>query len=227
MDGGNAYNSTFDWDAHIDAIMDSLVSSEGWWVDLPPNNGSGNPTDVWDMLISLFSEANGNSVNFEIVAQKTGGLRFDNLTTKEYFSFSNQQLLASASNPRTLSFTMNPGLYLTTLILNDGTTLSFHFATKSKISNTLEMKDFVSINLFPNPIQGDQYYLNVTSEISTTIQYEVINLQGNRLHSDRLQVRANSQTNPLIVFPVPIPSGMLIHRFVFSDGSSKTILSTK
>lgn len=227
MDGGSNYNNDNDWEAQIDEIWSILTSSDGFIQDTPPNNLSGNPSDLWDVLISLFSQPESNENDFNAVVQNVGALRFDNLSTNEAIQFSNAQLAAAAANFRSLSFTLNPGVHVATLACNDGSIRSFYFATKSKVNNTVEMKDFIGVNIFPNPIPGDEYMINLSSQISTTINYEVLNLQGNTLYRDRFIVKENSDVTPKIFFPSNIPSGVLVHRFVLPDGSWKSVLTTK
>lgn len=227
MDGGSNYNNDNDWDAKLDEIWSILTSSDGFISDNPPSNVSGNPSDLWDVLISLFSQPESNVNDFNAVIDNVGGIRFDNLSTKEATQFSNAQLAAAASNFRSLTFTLNPGVHVATIACNDGSIRSFYFATKSKVNNTVEMKDFIGVNIFPNPIVGNDYMINLTSQISTSIIYEVLDLQGNALYRDRFLVKENSDVTPKIIFPSNIPSGVLVHRFVFPDGSWKSVLTTK
>ena len=228
-DGDNNYNNEGDWDLYLDNIWSIVTAMDGFvWTNLPnPPGISDTPADLWDVLISVFSKLENTENNFEAVIQNVGGIRIDNLSTKEATQFSNAQLTAASANFRSLTFTLNPGVHVATIACNDGSIRSFYFATKTKVNNTVEMKDFIGVNIFPNPIPGNEYMINLTSQISTTILYEVLDLQGNQLYRDRFIVKENSDVTPKILFPSNMPTGVLVHRFVLPDGSWKSVLTTK
>jgi hypothetical protein len=104
---------------------------------------------------------------------------------------------------------------------------SIYFATNEKIQNSIEMKDLVSITAFPNPIIGDNYSLLINSSVDVTVNYEVLNLQGISLHKERLIIKGNNVATPKITLPQGVPSGTIIHRFSYPDGSWESLLTTK
>jgi len=226
MDGGTDSNNNNDWEQAYNREWLTLIKSDGYFEEIQ-NDISGHPSDLWDVLISLFSQAESSNNDFDVVIQNVGSIRFDNLSNTEATQFSNAQLAAAASNFRSLTFTLNPGVHLATIACNDGSIRTLYFATKSKVSNSVEMKDFIGVNIFPNPIPGNEYMINLTSQISTTILYEVLDLQGNTLYKDRFIVKEDSDVTPKILFPSNMPTGVLVHRFVLPDGSWKSVLTTK
>ncbi len=225
----------------VDYNVDWEYTPSGWWVDwtaelwedfvtrtgwFDPSNTHNNH-DVWDIMLAGLGHAHAQNVIPSNTLDQLHAVRFDNLTTKEYHYFSASDLAAGALNRNNLSFTLNPGLHKSTIILSNGEIQNLYFATTERLSSGLDMKDFVSVLAFPNPVVGNSYSLKVTSSVDATIDYEVLSLQGITLHKDRFQVRANTSTTPLIEPVQGVPTGIIVHKFTYPDGSWESFMTTK
>lgn len=210
------------WVEWTEELWNDFVGRTGWFE--PSNN---NNQDVWDMMIAALNQAHvANEIPSNTLDQ-FHAVRFDNLTTKEYYYFSAGDFAAAALNRNNLSFTLNPGLYKTTMILSNGEMQHLYFATTERLNNGLDMKDYISILAFPNPVVGNSYSLKIDAQINAIFDYEVLNLQGVSLHKDRFQIRANTSSTPVITPIQGVPSGIIVHKFTYPDGSWESFMTTK
>jgi hypothetical protein len=210
------------WGDFVDSVWDNFIGNNGLYD--PTDN---NHTDIWDMLLVALDKAEEDGVIPTNTISEFAAVRFDNLSTKEFHYFDSQDFMEAGSNRNTLAFTLSPGIYQARIILSTGEMRSIYFATNEKIQNSIEMKDLVSITAFPNPIIGDNYSLLINSSVDVTVNYEVLNLQGISLHKERLIIKGNNVATPKITLPQGVPSGTIIHRFSYPDGSWESLLTTK
>ena len=221
-----------DWSWSPDPNDWWVVFEKEVWDDFIQGNGlydptDNNHTDIWDMLLVAVDKAEEDGVIPTNTISEFAAVRFDNLSTKEFHYFDWQDFMEAGSNRNALAFTLSPGIYQVRIVLSTGEMRSIYFATNEKIQNSIEMKDLVSITAFPNPIIGDNYSLLINSSVDVTVNYEVLNLQGISLHKERLIIKGNNLATPKITLPQGVPSGTIIHRFSYSDGSWESLLTTK
>lgn len=212
----------FDWEEWENELWNDFIKNDG---TINFDNDE-NINDLWDLLISMFNTSNGENSSINDL-QNFAGLRLDNMSLDTHYSFSNSDFIQASSDPSLLAFNSPAGFYKAQLFFVSGQIKTFFFALNENLSNSLEMKDMIEVSAYPNPIISNQYTININSEISTSIRYEVLNMQGHLLYEDNFIIKANAQAMPTIRFSNGIPSGMHIHRFILPDNSWKSILTTK
>lgn len=125
------------------------------------------------------------------------------------------------------NFTIDKGTHWVSGSYSDGRKINFFMHTNKKTLNTLNEAIFVNFAIAPVPIQGDHYTLIGNSSISTSAIYEVYNNAGEVIYKAELKLSPNETLKVPIQITPTIPTGNVIHRFVFEDGSIKTINTIK
>ena len=159
-----------------------------------------------------------NSV--QIVAEKENG-------QEEVLTIDKTDLTGSGGIPHLPSFTLAPDLYQVFIVFNSGGAAYRYLDVKSRITSNAPLSTYLTASVFPVPIQGDQYSLQLQSAADLQFRYELLNEQGVVIHQTKYTVTQGHDESHLIHPNTPLPSGILIHRFTFADGSVKSITTIK
>lgn len=125
------------------------------------------------------------------------------------------------------SFEMGKGTYWICVRFTNGRFAHFFKTVNERLFNAVEDALLVDFTIFPVPITNDCFSVNVESHTNTSLRYEVFNHAGAPIYSMALKVSPNDDFYFPVDIPEGIPSGNVFHRFVFEDGSIKTINSIK
>lgn len=122
------------------------------------------------------------------------------------------------------------GLYTLSYLTKTGKYKSFIVEAKTNCVLTSQIKDFVSVNIFPVPFTGNTFSINIETPSDETFTYELWDNNGNKIHTQIISLTSTSGTpfTIKVATRTEIPAGVtLINRFIFSDGSVKTLNTIK
>lgn len=125
------------------------------------------------------------------------------------------------------SFTLDKGVYWIFAKFQNGKTTQFYKVVNHRNENILTDSMLVDLTVFPVPIIGDSYKINIVSQTNTSIFYEVYNNLGNPIYKTQLKVSSNDNFNLPVDISGGIPNGNIFHKFIFEDGSITTINTIK
>jgi hypothetical protein len=137
-----------------------------------------------------------------------------------------QNMFDAQGNAIAPRFTYEPGLYFFDFTLQNSAHVFYVTEITEQISSSLEMADYIQTSIRPVPIIGRYFIIDINSPIDTNILFELYDSNGNFLHAENLNVR--SGTSSFNIYPRnPMPTGLLINVFKFSDNSISTINTRK
>ena len=139
--------------------------------------------------------------------------------------FDFNKMIDSVGNYYPNAIYLTPGLYM--LTIKDGNiikNLKFIEATDS-LNLTIPITALVDINLFANPIVNGNYKISFNSAINTKLNYEVFDLNLNRISVETVYLNSLSEGTMNFTLPAAHQNKDLIHTFTFSDGSAYQIHS--
>ncbi len=127
------------------------------------------------------------------------------------------------------TFTMPKGLFYIDVINKRGQHAYFIKETTEAIINNLQQKDFLTATAFPVPIIDNTFSLHLHATANVKFTYTLTNLDGNVIYTENFKLAKGYDRNHQIQMPEGqiIPSGILVNRFEFSDGSVMTFQSVK
>lgn len=186
--------------------------------------------DIYD-LIDRVGEAK-NSVNDDKFTWPNDVVRID-LTKLSNGGENICRLYADSitdvnGNILTPSFSMTKGLYSISFVHPDASHNYSIIEVNNKVTNNLDVADFFEITIYPVPLFNDYFFINLQSELSEEIEYTLFDDNGRFLHSEQIIFTPQASRNLGYTFKImtertPLPLGVLINKFVFSDGSSQSI----
>ncbi|MBI1835882.1 MAG: hypothetical protein HYR91_01315 [Flavobacteriia bacterium] len=125
--------------------------------------------------------------------------------------------------------TVPANLYKLKVAFSDGTYKELVIEAKQTYTYTASIKDLVAPLIYPVPIIGDKFTVQLESSIATSFLYELWDGNGHKILTRKMEVGVTNGTpyDINVNSDSPIPSGTLIHKFIFSDGSIRTINTLK
>ncbi|MEA1874986.1 MAG: hypothetical protein U9N51_11265 [Bacteroidota bacterium] len=128
----------------------------------------------------------------------------------------------------TPSFSMTKGLYSISFVHPDASHNYSIIEVNNKVTNNLDVADFFEITIYPVPLFNDYFFINLQSELSDEIEYTLFDDNGRFLHNEQIIFTPQASRNLGYTFKIkpdrtPLLLGVLINKFVFSDGSSQSI----
>ena len=122
--------------------------------------------------------------------------------------------------------TLTPGLYSFGFMFKES---GYWAATKeiqTKVDFGLSQADMIEINTFPTPMTGDKYTIEMKAFATLKFNYELRSFTGDLLVSKNFVIHKDHEKSAKMN-EKNIPEGFLVHRFIFEDGSVKTIQTLK
>ena len=175
------------------------------------NSGSNsNGTNGWNWPMSA------NAITFQLHALGSEPIKYT------YDTFFNEQG-AYIGDP----IVLGKGLYTMTIQFSDNSFKVYYFESKEKTTSNLTKADFLDVNIFAVPVVGNSFNMTLTATAKSDFIYELYDDNGNRLYSQNYRMEKNRTFTDLISVPSGIPSGILINKFKFTDGSEISIQTIK
>jgi hypothetical protein len=126
-----------------------------------------------------------------------------------------------------VNFTLDPSLYLCTIVLSSGITVHRILEIQESLNNQILQKDFLSANIYPNPIEGNSFNIDLLPLATLRVKYELYDNFGKIHYQSDIFLKNDKAATLKIDVDHDIPSGILINRFTFEDGSYFTIQTIK
>lgn len=123
-------------------------------------------------------------------------------------------------------FTLDAGVYSIASYFSDGSKSILYLDNDERVVNNSQLCSFLDAIVFPVPIMGNSFNLQLHATAQLKFQYELVELNGNMVYSEKYEVENGHNKNHTISLNT-IPSGILLHRFKFQDGSVKVIETSK
>ncbi|MFN6378982.1 MAG: hypothetical protein ACK4WD_06890 [Flavobacteriales bacterium] len=121
---------------------------------------------------------------------------------------------------------IDKGTYCANVQFKNGKVLRFFFSSNQRTVNQVIDAMLVDVTVAPVPIVGDQFTVQVNSSTNTSALYEVLDNMGRGIYKSELKISEEDFRFPVHVVQ-GIPSGNVIHKFTFADGSIKAINTIK
>jgi hypothetical protein len=125
------------------------------------------------------------------------------------------------------TFSLNPGLHYIQMISNSGKILNYYKEIKNTQTTSQTMASFCDITIYEVPIIGNDYKLNFSTSANVEFKYKVYTSQSQLLYSEEYDLETGFNSSLPVEIEMGIPSGLIIHQFLFSDGSVKTVTTIK
>lgn len=175
------------------------------------SGGNGNPNLPWgDVLEFSMSHANQNGLT-EVFHRKSG----------DFYDESGDFL--------PFSFTLSPGLHYMYAVLDQETDVipDLFFEVTEPVTIGITYAHMFNFTAFPVPHVEDKFSINMQAAVNLSASYELFDFQGNKIHKAHYNLKQGHNEDHRIVPDEPIPSGLLVHRFTFEDGSTKTLTTMR
>jgi hypothetical protein len=123
-------------------------------------------------------------------------------------------------------FTIDKGTYCANIQFKSGKIARLFFSSNQRTVNQVTDAMLVDFVVAPVPIVGNQYTVHVNSSTNTFAIYEVLDNMGRGIYKSELKISQDDFKFPVEIVQ-GIPSGNVIHKFTFADGSVKTLNTIK
>lgn len=201
---------------NFDSYMDYLSAMSDCWDSDQGGSGSNSGGG------GRFDEA---IAHLEFLSLEYLGPTGDSLVE----SFVHSELVDSLGNYiQTRNQIIEPGLYRMNWKYPTTTINYIIFETKKPLNSTVPLSYFVDATIFPVPLKDEYTFnINLSTSARSDFIYELLDFHGNTIYRKNFSLEKDHDENHLIVSDVQIPKGILLNRFIFNDGSSFTITTTR
>lgn len=151
------------------------------------------------------------------VGIQVGDLSLDNTGT----SYNVNEVLSGA-----VSVNLSPGLYNTGVSFSDGFYLPLMVEVPSSTSTTTSANN-LDVTVYPVPIVNNSFNLLLTAHADLQFSYQLTDAYGYTLHTENISLNKNTTLDKSINPEAALTHGLLVHRFIFQDGSVKNIMTFK
>lgn len=121
------------------------------------------------------------------------------------------------------------GLYEVILVGENSNTLTQLVELKKDVYNGFRMADFLNVILYPNPLIDNSYSIQLqTMDNEVSFIYKMFDANSNLRETESIAMDAGKNlTRSYSSFVSAYPNGLMVHQFIFSDGSVKTVTGLK
>lgn len=209
----------------VDDIVDSYEEAFGWnevFFDDLMAECPGNSIQEMGALRGFYNFLPDSGVISSVVLQKfeeQGVALIETFTWSDFFD-ENYEFVGFELN-------LDKGLYSAMLTTQKGGQVFRLIEVHEAIDLLASYAEFTDVNIYPVPIQNDWFSIDLMSSISSTIEYEIYDVSGFLLHSQRIVLGKNGLVTLRIAPSNPLPNGLHSHVFRFPDGSQKSITTSK
>ena len=92
---------------------------------------------------------------------------------------------------------------------------------------SMAMADLLGVNIYPVPIVGNAFTIDMTASDALNFTYEFRNGNGTLLYTQKFKLKKNQQWTHEVKPSQGVPNGNHINRFVFADGSVLSLQTIK
>lgn len=189
--------------SNIQAYLDCIAGLSG------DNDGS---SQSWDGVVGLHLVKYGSNGFPELCLTKSYSDLFD--SDGVFIPF---------------SVNLDPGLYKLMIDHADFGMFSpeavFEIKTPQQFGVTLSQ--LFGHTIFPVPHVDDQYHITMQASSILNVGYTVYDFGGNVVHRSQYRLEQGHNENHFVDPDLPLPEGLILHRFDFEDGSFVTTTTLK
>lgn len=127
----------------------------------------------------------------------------------------------------TPNFTLKASLYSIGISFKNGQYLPIVKEIKKPLVNTFALANLLDVVIFPVPITNEQFEINFKAQAKLKFDYVLTDFNGNELYRKNFVIQEGQDRNHTIKPKENMPLGFLVNRFIFEDGSVKTVQSIK
>lgn len=174
----------------------------------PPGDGGGTYNEGLPWAnINQFTLSKLDINSFQLIMQKSQSDLFD-----------------ANGNFVPFSIELPAGLYQITAAISQSSNVipTSFFELKEPIEWDLSLSTMFDHTIFPVPHVDDQFNINMQAFVNLKVGYELYDFRGNLIYSNTYNLEQGHNENHTIIPDKPIPTGILINRFIFEDGSELT-----
>ena len=121
-----------------------------------------------------------------------------------------------------LNITLQPSLYSFGFMFKAEGYYSKIIEIKEKTNFTVSQADMLDVVIFPSPLYDNDFGIRTAAFATLKFRYELWDFTGELLYSDEFIEKKDHVTKRTIKVK-NIPEGIMLHRFIFEDGSVKTM----
>lgn len=121
---------------------------------------------------------------------------------------------------------LDPGLYETTVYLENGHVYRHFEAFEAPIILTADFASFCDINIYPVPVSGGRFSIDFDLEYAAEIEVTIVNNMGTNYHHKLLDFELAGLNKHVVEMQAPWPAGLYHAHFEYADGSSESISFT-
>ncbi len=202
------------------------------WKDVYNENWADPDFDFFDVIESVSDCINGDDNDWPWASI------IDNISIVQLSSnkelretISSTDLIDENNNITAPQFNLEKGIYSISYEFEDNSFAYSILDIKDRTHCSMEIKDFFDISIYPVPINNESFNINISSEITEEIEYNLYDKDGNLLYSQTISFNPKSHDRDNYTFNVSplihLPEGVLVNQFIFSDNSVKTIETIK
>lgn len=125
------------------------------------------------------------------------------------------------------NFTLNPGLYSIGISFKKGQYIPLVKELKNQLINNYELANLLDVVIFPVPISGQEFEINFQTHAKLKFDYVLTDFNGIELFQKNFVIQEGQNRNYTIKPKDVMSSGFLINRFIFEDGSIKSVQTIK
>lgn len=205
--------------AVISATLNCLCTQQGLasgFCDNMPTGIGEDPIYPWLELIDRLIIADLNDPNKPPLT----------VITADLFESNNGNGQGGNGKFKGLNFTLEPGLYSIGMAFNTGEYERRIIEIDKEVINATVYANLADVSAFPSPIITNKYDVKIDAQATLTIAYELRDFTGELILTRTFNVH-KAQEKTFKITDNNIPNGILFHRFVFEDGSTKSIQTIK
>lgn len=194
------------------------------WLASGNNQGTGG--DTWNPFVNeLVSIVTGSSINSGQSWQEL----IDMCIITDLNNTDNAVISINRDDAQTFTngFSLAPGLYNFGFAIKDFGYVPVIFEIEEKLSVSMAQSDFLSVILFPVPIEDNKFNIEMTAQESLNFNYEFRDSNGQLLYEQKFSLKKGQQWKHTVAPKLGIPTGTHINRFVFEDGSVLSLQTIK
>mgnify|MGYP003649010505 CR=1 FL=1 len=124
-------------------------------------------------------------------------------------------------------FTLQPGLYNFGFAIKGIGYVPMVLEVDKKLTVSMALADLLSVTIYPVPIVGDKFNIDMTASDDLKFTYEFRDDTGKLLHEEKFSLKKGQQWKHTVDPKQGVPAGMHINRFVFEDGSTLVLQTIK
>jgi len=124
-------------------------------------------------------------------------------------------------------FTLQPGLYNFGFAVKGKGYIPMIFEVDRKLTVSMALADLLSVTIYPVPIVGDKFNIDMTASDDLKFTYEFRDANGILLYTENFNLKKGQQWKHTVAPKQGVPTGMHINRFIFEDGSTLVLQTIK